>query len=121
VAAALLAIVVIPLWAWSHTVAMLALGGFMMQFMVQGAFGVIPAHLNELSPGPLRSVLPGLAYQLGALLSSWNIVVQSTVADKYFGGKLAPVMAGTVLLVGLAVALVTGLGSEAKGADLSTA
>jgi SHS family lactate transporter-like MFS transporter len=121
VAAALLAIVVIPLWAWSHTVAMLALGGFMMQFMVQGAFGVIPAHLNELSPGPLRSVLPGLAYQLGALLSSWNIVVQSTVADKYFGGRLAPVMAGTVLLVGLAVAVVTGLGSEAKGADLSTA
>jgi MFS transporter, SHS family, lactate transporter len=121
VAAALLAILIIPLWAWSHTVAMLALGGFLMQFMVQGAFGVIPAHLNELSPGPLRSVLPGFAYQLGALLSSWNIVLQSKIADRYFGGELAPVMAGTVLLVGLAVATVTAAGSEAKGADLSTA
>lgn len=121
VTAALLAILVIPLWAWSSTVAMLAVGGFVMQFMVQGAFGVIPAHLNELSPGPLRSVLPGFAYQLGALLSSWNIVVQSKLAEKYFGGRLAPVMAGTVLVVALSVALVTGLGKEAKGADLSTA
>ena len=101
ITAALLAILVIPLWAWSHTVVLLALGGFLMQFMVQGAFGVIPAHLNELSPGPVRSMLPGLAYQLGALLSSWNIVLQSSVADKYFGGRLAPVMAGTVLLVAL--------------------
>jgi SHS family lactate transporter-like MFS transporter len=120
VAAALLAILVIPLWAWSHTVALLAVGGFLMQFMVQGAFGVIPAHLNELSPGPLRSVLPGFAYQLGALLSSWNIVMQSKVADRFFGGRLAPVMAATVLVVGLAVAAVTALGREAKGADLST-
>lgn len=118
---AMLAIVVIPLWAWSHTAVLVALGGFAMQFMVQGAFGVIPAHLNELSPGPLRSIMPGLAYQLGALLSSWNIVLQSSVADKYFGGRLAPVMAGTVLLVGIVVAVVTALGSEAKGADLSTA
>src|ERR1700712_2001399 len=90
VAAALLAILVIPLWAWSHTVMLVALGGFLMQFMVQGAFGVIPAHLNELSPGPVRSVLPGLAYQLGAFLSSWNIVLQASIAARFFGGRLAP-------------------------------
>ncbi|MDQ2924238.1 MAG: MFS transporter [Acidobacteriota bacterium] len=119
VAAALLAILVVPLWAWSHTVVALALGGFLMQFMVQGAWGVVPAHLNELSPGPLRSVLPGLAYQLGALLSSWNIVLQSTVADRFFGGRLAPVIAGTVLVVGVSVATITAFGAEAKGADLS--
>ena len=121
IAAALLAILVIPLWAGSHAVVLVALGGFLMQFMVQGAFGVIPAHLNELSPGPVRSVLPGLAYQLGAFLSSWNIVLQASIAARFFGGRLAPVMAITVLLIGLAVAGVTALGSEAKGADLSTA
>ncbi len=69
VIAALLAIPVIPLWAYSHTVPMLALGGFLMQFMVQGAWGVIPAHLNELSPAAVRGTLPGFAYQLGNLLS----------------------------------------------------
>jgi SHS family lactate transporter-like MFS transporter len=120
IAAALLAILVIPLWAGSHAVVLVALGGFLMQFMVQGAFGVIPAHLNELSPGPVRSVLPGLAYQLGAFFSSWNIVLQASVAARFFGGRLAPVLAITVLLIGLAVAAVTALGSEARGADLST-
>ena len=50
----MLAIPVIPLWAYSRTVPMLALGGFLMQFMVQGAWGVIPAHLNELSPASVR-------------------------------------------------------------------
>ena len=121
IAAALLAILVIPLWAWSHTIALVAMGGFLMQFMVQGAFGVIPAHLNELSPGPVRSVLPGLAYQLGALLSAYNAVFQTAIAERFFGGHLAPVIAGTVLVVGLTVAGVTALGREAMGADLSTA
>ena len=65
VIAALLAIPVIPLWAYSHTVPMLALGGFLMQFMVQGAWGVIPAHLNELSPPAVRGTFPGFAYQIG--------------------------------------------------------
>ena len=71
--AALLAIPMVPLWAWCHTAVMLAAGGFLMQFMVQGAWGVIPAHLNELSPGPVRAMLPGFAYQLGNLLSSRNV------------------------------------------------
>ena len=70
--AALLSIPIIPLWAYSHTVPMLALGGFLMQFMVQGAWGVIPAHLNELSPPAVRGTFPGFAYQLGNLLSSRN-------------------------------------------------
>jgi SHS family lactate transporter-like MFS transporter len=121
IAAALLAILVVPLWAWSHTIVLVAMGGFLMQFMVQGAFGVIPAHLNELSPGPVRSVLPGLAYQLGALLSAYNAVFQTAIAERFFGGHLAPVIAGTVLVVGLTVAGVTAIGREAKGADLSTA
>src|SRR5207302_11033111 len=56
--AAALALPMIPLWAYSHTAVMLAVGGFLMQFMVQGAWGIVPAHLNELSPPSVRAILP---------------------------------------------------------------
>ena len=119
VIAALLSIPVIPLWAYSRTVPMLALGGFLMQFMVQGAWGVIPAHLNELSPPAVRGTFPGFAYQLGNLFSSWNGVKQARVAEKYYGGVFAPMLAWTVLLVASLVAIVTWSGRERRGADLS--
>jgi SHS family lactate transporter-like MFS transporter len=119
VVASLLAIPVIPLWAFSHTAPMLALGGFLMQFMVQGAWGVIPAHLNELSPPAVRGTFPGFAYQLGNLLSSRNSVIQAKVAEQHYGGNFAPVLAWTVLIVAMLVAIVTMSGREAKGADLS--
>ena len=117
--AALLAIPVIPLWAYSHTAPLLALGGFVMQFMVQGAWGVIPAHLNELSPSAVRGTFPGFAYQLGNLLSSRNVVIQARLAEQRYGGVFAPVLAWTVLIVATLVALVTGSGRERRGADLS--
>src|SRR6202165_2948707 len=82
VIAALLSIPAIPLWAYSHSVLMLAVGGFVMQFMVQGAWGVIPAHLNELSPPAVRGTFPGFAYQLGDLLSSRNVVIQAKTAEQ---------------------------------------
>ncbi len=119
VIAALLSIPVIPLWAYSHTVPMLALGGFVMQFMVQGAWGVIPAHLNELSPPAVRGTFPGFAYQLGNLLASWNGVKQARLAERHFGGVFAPVLAWTLLLVATLVAVVTGSGRERRGMDLS--
>ena len=119
VTAALLSIPVIPLWAYSHTVPMLALGGFLMQFMVQGAWGVIPAHLNELSPPAVRGTFPGLAYQLGNFFSSWNGVKQARLAEQRYRGMFAPVMAWTVLLVSALVAIVTWSGRERHGADLS--
>jgi SHS family lactate transporter-like MFS transporter len=119
VIAALLSIPVIPMWAYSHTVPMLALGGFLMQFMVQGAWGVIPAHLNELSPPAVRGTFPGFAYQVGNLLSSRNGVVQSRFAEQRFGGAFAPVLAWTLLMVATLVALVTACGRERRGADLS--
>ncbi|HUA14287.1 MAG TPA: MFS transporter [Verrucomicrobiae bacterium] len=119
VIAALLAIPVIPLWAYSHTVPMLALGGCLMQFMVQGAWGVIPAHLNELSPPGVRGTFPGFAYQLGNLLASWNAVLQSRLAERRYGGSFSPVLAWTVLLVAGLVAIVTWSGKERRGADLS--
>ena len=119
VIAAVLTIPMIPLWAYSHTAPMIALGSFLMQFMVQGAWGVIPAHLNELSPPAVRGTFPGLAYQLGNLLASRNSVIQAKITEHYFGGNYAPVLAGTALLVAALVAIVTISGREAKGADLS--
>jgi MFS transporter, SHS family, lactate transporter len=118
--AALLALPMIPLWAWSHSIAGLAAGGFLMQFMVQGAWGVIPAHLNELSPGPVRAIFPGLAYQLGNLLSSRNSVFQAALANRYSNGMLNVILTGTVIVVALVVAAVTAIGSEAKGAFLTS-
>lgn len=119
IVAALLAIPMIPLWAFSHTAVLLACGGFLMQLMVQGAWGIIPVHLNELAPGPVRAIFPGLAYQLGNLLSSRNGVFQASLAAQYFGGRFAPVMAGTVACVALLVAGVTAVGPEAKGKELA--
>ena len=119
VTAALLSIPIIPLWAYSHTVPMLVVGGFLMQFMVQGAWGVIPAHLNELSPPAVRGTFPGLAYQLGNFFSSWNGVKQARLAEQRYGGVFAPVLAWTVLLVAALVAIVTWSGRERRGADLS--
>jgi SHS family lactate transporter-like MFS transporter len=119
VTAALLAIPIIPLWAYSHTAPVLALGGFLMQFMIQGAWGVVPAHLNELSPPAVRGTFPGLAYQLGNLLASRATVIQARLAEHRFAGNYAPVLAGTILLVAILVALVTSRGKEAKGAEFS--
>jgi SHS family lactate transporter-like MFS transporter len=120
VIAALLAIPVIPLWAYSHTVAMLAVGGFLMQFMVQGAWGVIPAHLNELSPPAVRGTFPGFAYQLGNLLSSRNGVFQGKLVETRHAGAYQPVLAGTVALVAALVAVVTWSGRERRGSDLTS-
>src|SRR6185437_3623348 len=119
VVAALLAIPMVPLWAWSHTAVMLAAGGFLMQFMVQGAWGIIPAHLNELCPAPVRAILPGFAYQLGNVISSRNAVFQEGYAIHHNGGSLNVALSGTVVIVALMVAGITAMGPEAKGAELS--
>jgi MFS transporter, SHS family, lactate transporter len=120
VIAAMLAIPVIPLWAYSRTVPMLALGGFLMQFMVQGAWGVVPAHLNELSPPAVRATFPGFAYQLGNFLSSRNAVIQAKLVEHHYGGSYPPVLAWTVVIVASLVAIVTWSGREKRGADLSS-
>jgi SHS family lactate transporter-like MFS transporter len=120
VIAALCAIPCIPLWAYAHSVAMLALGGFLMQFMVQGAWGVVPAHLNELSPPAVRGTFPGLAYQLGNLFSSRNSVIQAKLAEERYSGSFAPVLTWTVVIVASLVAVITWFGGERKGADLSS-
>jgi SHS family lactate transporter-like MFS transporter len=87
---------------------------------VQGAWGIVPAHLNELSPPSVRGTFPGLAYQLGNLLSSRNAVIQAKLVERRYGGSYPPVLAWTVLLGALLVATVTLLGREAKGTELSS-
>lgn len=118
--AAGLSIPMIPLWAYSRSIPMLAVGGFLMQFMVQGAWGVIPAHLNELSPSAVRGTLPGFAYQMGNLLSARNSVLQARAAERYFGGSFRTVLAWTVLIVATFVIVITLLGRERRGVDLSS-
>ena len=117
IVAALLAIPVIPLFAQSHSIAALAAGGFLMQFMVQGAWGVVPAYLSELSPGAVRATFPGLAYQLGNLVASRISVIQASIADRI--GSYGRVLAVTVLVVALFLAIVTAFGRESRGKDLA--
>ena len=118
--AALLSVPLIPLWAYSHTAVMLATGGFLMQFMVQGAWGIVPAHLNELSPPAARAVLPGFAYQLGNLAMAKMAPVQAGFAQAR-GGDYAYVLAATMAAVAAALILVTLLGPERRAAELRAA
>jgi len=115
--AAFLALPLIPLWAYSHTAVMLALGGFLMQFMVQGAWGIVPAHLNELSPPSVRAILPGFAYQLGNLAMSKMGPFQAGIAERH-GGNYAYILAWTLAVVAVALIIVTALGPEARAAEL---
>jgi MFS transporter, SHS family, lactate transporter len=119
VTAALLAIPVIPLYAYGHNALTLGIGAVMMQFMVQGAWGVVPAYLTEISPAPVRATAPGLAYQLGGLITSWNGKAQALVAERW--GTYPPVLAITVVIVALTLAALAAVGHEAKGADLGAA
>jgi SHS family lactate transporter-like MFS transporter len=114
VIAALLTLPVIPLWAFSSGPVMLAIGAFLMQFTVQGAWGVIPVHLNELSPDAARGTFPGFVYQLGNLLASVNATLQTSIAEHFGGnyGLALAIVAGTVAIV---IAVLTAAGTEAKG------
>jgi MFS transporter, SHS family, lactate transporter len=114
VIAALLALPAIPLWVYSHSFAALAVGVFFMQVMVQGAWGVVPVHLNEMSPPEVRGTFPGLTYQLGNLMIATAAPLQVALAMRHGGDyrfALATVAAG----VALATVVVVGLGSERKG------
>jgi SHS family lactate transporter-like MFS transporter len=117
IAAALLSLPVIPLFAFGRSYYALAIGAFLMQFMVQGAWGVVPAYLTELSPGPMRATFPGLAYQLGNLVTSRNAVIQAKAAEHY--GSYGVVLAVTVLVVAVFLAVVTKFGREARGAEMT--
>ena len=114
VIAALLTLPIVPLWAFSNSVILLTIGAFLMQFFVQGAWGVIPVHLNELSPHSVRGTFPGFAYQLGNLFASKNGTIQATLAVSW-GNNYGLALGLTAGVVAVAVAGVTALGPEARG------
>ncbi len=112
--AALLSLPVIPLWAFSSGTWTIGLGAFLMQFMVQGAWGVIPSYLTELVPANTRAVLPGFVYQLGNLLASVNATLQASIAESHghnYGLAMA-IVAGTVAIV---ISVLVAFGRDTRG------
>jgi SHS family lactate transporter-like MFS transporter len=125
ITSALIGILVIPLWAFAPSTALLAVGAFLIQFFVQGAWGVVPVHLNELSPGDVRGTFPGLTYQFGNAVSAFSAQIETNFAKNTFplpngtanyGEALAVIM----VIVFLVVAGVTALGKERRGVDFAS-
>ncbi|HEY3502185.1 MAG TPA: MFS transporter [Actinocatenispora sp.] len=114
---AVLGLPIVPLFAFSKTAAMLCLGSFLMQVMVQGAWGVIPAHLTELSPDEIRGFYPGVTYQLGNLLAALNLPIQQHLAATH-GYPFA--LAATIIPVFCVVIVLTAIGKEARGIAFGT-
>ena len=117
--AAVLSLVVLPLWAFAPSAVWLAIGAFLMQVMVQGAWGVIPVHLNELSPDDSRGTFPGFVYQLGNLIASFNATLHAGIAAHY-GGNYALALAVVAGAVAVAIIILTAFGIEAKGVAFGT-
>lgn len=114
---AALGLPIVPLFAYSRTAAMLCLGSFLMQVFVQGAWGVIPAHLTEMSPDAIRGVYPGVTYELGNLLAAFNLPIQERLAESH-GYPFA--LAATIVPVLLVVAVLTAIGKDATGIRFGT-
>jgi len=105
------ALVVIPLWAFAHTLPMLVLGAVLIQFCVQGAWGVVPAHVAELSPDSVRGTLPGLGNQIGVLIAGGLPFLEASTAKTH---TYAVAMAGWAAAVFCLAALMTLVGRERK-------
>ena len=105
------AIIAIPLWAYSVPIPWVIFGAFVMQFMVQGSWGVIPAHLTELSPDSLRGFLPGFGYQMGVLLASPVNYAEAAVARHTSYAAAMSVMAAAFFAMGIVAA---ALGKERR-------
>ena len=114
VTAFVLAILMIPLWAFAPNTPLLILGAFLMQFMVQGAWGVIPAHITELSPDSVRGFLPGFAYQCGVLLAGRVAYLEAVFSRTLNYSSAMALTALTVFILGIAA---VALGREKKGAQ----
>jgi SHS family lactate transporter-like MFS transporter len=112
VSALLLAILVTPLWAYAPQLPLLISGAFLIQFFVQGAWGVIPAHLSELSPNEVRGFLPGFAYQCGALVAGTVGLIEAAFAEHM---SYATAMAVTAVTVFAITAVLAGVGREKRG------
>ncbi len=112
IAALIVSLALIPVWAFGHSLLALALGAFVMQVGVQGAWGIIPAHLNELAPDTIRGLVPGFSYQLGILLASSTNSIEYSLRDKLgYSWALAAFEITVIVLLGIAI----GLGKEKRG------
>jgi SHS family lactate transporter-like MFS transporter len=120
VAAALISIPALPFWAFGSTPSILAAGAFAMQFAVQGAWGVVPVHLNELSPPEIRATFPGFVYQLGNLLAAVNLNLQVAIAEAH-GNDYGLAMASVVGTVAVVIVVMTALGREQHGISMGVA
>jgi SHS family lactate transporter-like MFS transporter len=118
ITASLLALPIIPLWAFSSTPLMLGLGAFLIQVAVQGAWGIVPVHLNELSPAMARGLFPGFAYQLGNLIASRNAPFQAWFASQN-GGNYGLALALVAGVTAVVIAIWTAIGPERKNADFT--
>jgi len=111
----------IPAWIFAPGTARLIAGGFLMQFMVQGAWGVVPVHLNEVSPGDFRGTFPGLAYQLGNFAAAYAAQQQAWLAERFRTAEGTPNYALTMALVEcvvfLAIILLAATGREERGKE----
>ena len=116
--AALLALPVIPLWAYGSTALALAAGAFMMQVAVQGAWGVVPAHLNEIVPGSVRATLPGFVYQIGNFLASRNGPLQAHFAESH-ANNYSYALALVAGVVAIALAVFVRFSPERRGGTMS--
>jgi MFS transporter, SHS family, lactate transporter len=119
VGSALLSILVIPLWAFSNDPISLGAGAFLMQFLVQGCFGVVPAHLNELSPPQVRGTFPGFVYQLGNFLAAGNATIQSLIAD-HMNHDYSIALAIVPFVGAIIVAALVGLGGERRDVKMGS-
>lgn len=119
--AAICGILLIPLWVFSPGLVILVIGGFAMQFMVQGAWGIVPVHLNELSPAEVRGTFPGFAYQLGNLLAANTAVVEAKLAQHFRDpagqANYAKALGLFALVIFLALILVAAIGPERRGKE----
>jgi len=111
--AAALSLLVLPLWAFSTQPLWIALGAFLMQVCVQGAWGVIPVHLNELSPPAIRGTFPGLTYQLGNFLAALNLPLQAGIAAS-LGGDYRWSLVGVAGAAAVCIIVLMLVGREEK-------
>ena len=114
ISAALLVLPFIPLWAYARSAVLLASGAFIIQFLVQGAWSVVPVHLNELSPGEVRGTFPGFTYQLGNLFASGNLYLQSLLVERS-DGNFSLALASVAAVVAVSLSVITCFGPEARG------
>src|SRR5512132_3403357 len=113
-----LAMMSIPAWAFGGSLNVLVVGACLMQMGVQGAWGIIPAHLNELSPDTVRGLMPGFAYQMGILIAAPTNTIEYALRDRY---GYAWALAAFEIVNIIVLAMVIALGKERKGKSFVTA